>query len=176
LKSGGYQFQRMNPVPENSDWLDPLAIGALDAEALSQLRARLAHSPQERARLEQELALNGLLQDLPAVPLSSNFSTRVMGEISRLEAAQARRRTDWGTPFRWIFRPAMGTAVAALALTGWWQFRLHERSTLAQNVQAVSRAAAVPGVEVFEDFEAIQLLRTSSQPGDVELIATLANP
>lgn len=166
----------MKPAPENSDWLDPVAIGALDAEALSQLRARLASSPQEKAHLEQEVALNGLLQDLPDAPLSSNFTSQVMGEITRLEAKQARRRSAWGAPFRWIFRPAMVTAVAAVALTGWWQFRLHERSNLAQSVQAVSRAAAVPGVEVFQDFDAIQLLRTSSQPGDVELIAALANP
>ncbi len=166
----------MKPVPENSDWLDPVAIGALDAEALSQLRARLAHSPREKARLEEELALNGLLQDLPDAPLSNNFTSQVMGEISRLEATQARRRSAWVAPLRWIFRPALVTAVAALALTGWWQFRLQERSSLAQSVQAVSRAAAVPGVEVFQDFDAIQLLRTSSQPGDVELIAALANP
>lgn len=166
----------MKPVPENSDWLDPVAIGALDAEALSQLQARLAHSPREKARLEEELALNGLLQDIADAPLSNNFTSQVMGEISRLEATQARRRSAWGAPFRWIFRPALATAVAALALTGWWQFRLQERSNLAQSVQAVSRAAAVPGVEVFQDFDAIQLLRTSSQPGDVELIAALDNP
>lgn len=166
----------MKPAPENSDWLDPVAIGALDAEALSRLRARLADSPREKARLEQEIELNQLLQDLPNAPISSNFTSQVMGEISRLEAAEARRRSAWAAPLRWIFRPALVTAVAALALTGWWQFRLHQRSNLAESVQAVSRAAAVPGVEVFQDFDAIQLLRTSSQPGDVELIAALANP
>lgn len=166
----------MKPAPENSDWLDPVAIGALDADALSQLRARLAQSPKEKARLEQELELNRLLQDLPDAPLSSNFASQVMGEISRLEAAQARQPSAWSAPLRWIFRPALVTAVTALALTGWWQFRLQQRSNLAASVQAVSRAAAVPGVEVFQDFDAIQLLRTSSQPGDVELIAALDTP
>jgi anti-sigma factor RsiW len=166
----------MKPAPENSDWLDPVAIGALDAEALSQLRERLAKSPKELARLEQELELNRLLQDLPDAPLSNNFTSQVMGEISRLEATQARRRSAWSAPLRWMFRPALVTAVTALALTGWWQFRLHERSNLAASVQAVSRAAAVPGVEVFQDFDAIQLLRTSPQPGDVELIAALDTP
>jgi hypothetical protein len=34
----------------------------------------------------------------------------------------------------------------------------------------------VPGVEVFEDFDAIRLLPTSTQPGDVELIAALNTP
>lgn len=166
----------MKPAPENSDWLDPVAIGALDAEGLSQLRTRLAHSPREKARLEQEIELNRLLQDLPDAPLSSNFTSQVMGEINRLETSEARRRMAWTAPLRWVFRPALMTAVAALALTGWWQFRLHQRSNLAESVQAVSRATAVPGVEVFQDFDAIQLLRTSSQPGDVELIAALANP
>ncbi len=60
-----------------------------------------------------------------------------------------------------------------MAIAGWWQFRAHQRTSLAINLASVSQAAGMPGVESLQDFDAVQLLRTTAQPGDLELLAVL---
>lgn len=168
----------MTPEPENSDWLDEVQSGRVSRQRAVQLRAEVRKHPKEAARLEEELALNAVLARLPDVPAPSNLAARVLEEIGREEAQFLRPSRRWGAWWRgWgLLRPMAVTATLALALSGWWQFRLHERRTLAESVSEVSLAAAVPGVDALEDLQAIQLLRTSAQPGDLELIAALATP
>ncbi len=168
----------MTPEPENSDWLEEVQSGRVSRERAVQLRRELQKHPREAARLEEELALNTVLARLPEVPVPTNLATRVLEEIRQDEAQFLRKSRRWTTWWRGLglLRPVAVTAVVALALTGWWQFRLHERRVLAESVSEVSLAAAVPGIDTLEDFQAIQLLRTSAQPGDLELIAALATP
>ncbi len=168
----------MTPQRKGDDWQDLLATGRLNSESVSDLRALLRDSPAEYARFEEELALNRLLEDLPRADAPSNLASRVLQQIE-LEDRKARRTVNlgghWWHGLRRL-RPMALTAVAALVLTGWWQFRIHERRVLAESLSTVSHVAAVPGVDSLENFDAIRLLRTTSQPGDVELIAALNTP
>ncbi|HRI13723.1 MAG TPA: hypothetical protein PLX89_12045 [Verrucomicrobiota bacterium] len=168
----------MEPTSKQQDWLDQVQAGQLTPEVVDQLRRELRARPAEAARLEDELSLNAALGSLPPAPVSSNFVARVMAEIEREQISATRRSVPWWT--RAVRIRILGTATAAalfaMALGGWWQTRLHHRQALAASVSAVSGAAAVPGVEWLQDFDAIQLLRTSAQPSDVELIAALATP
>jgi hypothetical protein len=70
-------------------------------------------------------------------------------------------------------RIAWGFAGLALGVIGWWQLQGVARARLAASVAEVSRAAAVPGVEVLQDFDAIRSFQTTAQPGDVALLAAL---
>ncbi|MFO1458017.1 MAG: hypothetical protein U1G08_01310 [Verrucomicrobiota bacterium] len=169
----------MNPSPDSEDWLDNVQGRRLSPEAAERLRRELASRPRERQRLEEELALNRVLDSLPCPEVSTNFLAQVEAQIVRSEAGKSRERSgpwQWFGAFHWI-RPWATVAVALVAVAGWWQIRVHERSSLAGNLAAVSRVAGMPGVDSLQDFEAVQLLRTTALPGDVELLAALdSNP
>ena len=162
----------MNPAPENNDWLDDVEGRRPTAEERAALRRELTGRPRELARLDEELALNGLLDSRPVPRTASNFTARVMAEIAaetaRAERSQAQRWSWFRLP-RLVFA---ATVALALAL-GAYQLQRHHRAQLAVSVSEVSLAAAVPGIEVLRDFEAIRSFRTVAQPGDVALLAAL---
>jgi hypothetical protein len=161
----------MNPVPDHNDWLDEVERRKLPATEVEAWRRALAQRPRERARLEEELALSRLLDELPKPTPSTNFARRVLQAVESGSAAAERAR-ETGVRFRWA-RLAWALAMFAVGLGVWWQFRGISRARLAASVADVSRAAAVPGVEVLQDFEAIRSFQTSTQPGDVALLAAL---
>ncbi len=161
----------MNPVPDHNDWLDEVERRKLSAAEAEALRRELAQRPREQARLEEELALNRLLDELPKSAASTNFACRVMQAVEA-ESAAAERARESRTWFRWP-RLAWALAVFTVGVGGWWQIQGVSRARLAASVADVSRAAAVPGVEVLQDFEAIRSFQTSAQPGDVALLAAL---
>lgn len=168
----------MNPGPERHDWRETILSGRADPETVQRLRSDLRGTPAEAAELEDELALNRLLNALPPPPVPSNLASRVIQQVE-LESRRPAPRSRWlqalRLPLRWTAPVALAAALA-LAFTGWWQVRSRDRRNLAESLATVSRVTAVPGVEVFEDFDAIRLLPTSTQPGDVELIAALNTP
>jgi hypothetical protein len=162
----------MNPAPENNDWLDDVEGRRLTAEERSALRRELTGWPRELARLDEELALNGLLDSRPVPHAASNFTARVMAEIASETARAERSRADRWSWFR-LPRLVFAATVALVVTVGWSQLRRQHRTELAASVSEVSLAAAVPGVEVLRDFEAIRSFRTAAQPGDVALLAAL---
>ena len=162
----------MNPAPENNDWLDDVERRRLTAEERATLRRELAGRPRELARLDEELALNGLLDSRPVPRAASNFTVRVLAEIAAETARAERPRADRWSWFR-LPRLVFAATVAVAVTFGWSQMRRHHRTELAASVSEVSLAAAVPGVEVLQDFEAIRSFRTAAQPGDVALLAAL---
>lgn len=162
----------MNTAPENNDWIDYVEGRRLTAEEQATLRRELAGRPRELARLDEELALNGLLDSRPVPRAASNFTARVMAEIAAETARAERSQADRWSWFR-LPRLVFAATVALAVTLGWSQMRRHHRTELAASVSEVSLAAAVPGVEVLQDFEAIRSFRTAAQPGDVALLAAL---
>lgn len=165
----------MNPAPESEDWLDAVQGRRLSPEEEARLRLPLASRPRELHRLDEELQLNRVIDALPCPKVSSNFLARVEARI-----ADEERASDRSSPTGWnwlrrlhLLRPFATVAVAILALAGWWQFQTHRRANLATSLAVVSQAAGMPGVESLQDFDAVQLLRTTALPGDVELLAAL---
>ncbi|HEX5397612.1 MAG TPA: hypothetical protein VFY06_01000 [Verrucomicrobiae bacterium] len=117
--------------------------------------------------------LRRLVSRLPDVPVSSNFTARVMQEVERQEATHSR---NWKF-LAWNWH-ALLPRVAVAGVLGIAGFALYhhevynERVELAQNVALIAQAQPLPKVEALENFDAIQRM---SQPvhADKELIALL---
>ena len=164
----------MNTPAPHADWLDAVEGRRLTPGEADALHRGLAGRPREQARLAEELALDAALDALPPAQVPSNFVSRVWSDIDRDEAARKRRSRGWPAwlgGFR-ILGPAVSFAALALAMSGWWQFQAHQRAQLATNVAEV--AQVFPDVEALRDFDAIRALETTPLPGDVELVAALA--
>ena len=152
-----------------ASWRRPLT----DAEE-ARLQAWLAAHPEEQTRCESELALNQLLEQLPDVPVASNFTARVL-QAARREAARPAERPFLQVLRHWL-RPrwATGLTWAALAVCVTW-FAIHQadsnaRTRRAKELVVISRSAVVSDPVVVEDFDAIRRLPYAE---DEELFAVL---
>src|SRR5437868_14725535 len=79
-----------------------------DAEA-AELQACLAAHPEVQVEWADEANLNELLEALPVAPVPSNFTSRVLRELERQEAAEARVPQGkpwhfWNWRLRWLPR------------------------------------------------------------------------
>jgi anti-sigma factor RsiW len=147
-----------------------------DAEE-AQLRAFLAAHPEAQTESEREAGLNRLLEQLPDVPVASNFTTRVLQAVER----EAGEQSQMGKPWWKLWWPTLGllpkAAVAAVALCvvllGYHHHRVNVRAQIAQSLPKVSSVISLSSPDVWENFNAInQLSRTPPQP-DRELLALL---
>jgi hypothetical protein len=169
----------MKPDPE-FNWLERLHQGRLDAADVKRWREAATGRPQEGDLLEEELALESLLSELPRPEVGSNFTARVLAEIERgSPRPQKTHPFAFLHRFRWV--PQIGVAGMALALAlGWWQWRGHSRSQLARDVASVARTARaagfseLPPVEALRDFDAIELSRAMPRPDDVAVLRLLS--
>jgi anti-sigma factor RsiW len=140
---------------------------APDDEA--RLEAFLATHPEARATWEEERALGRALQSLPDVPVSSNFTARVLQAVDLEEAREARKQPGW-FPRGW---PRLGwaTVAALVAVLGVQEWRGVKRAQLMKDVTLVSNdITKLPSAEVLRDFDAIQQLPSAS---DDELLIAL---
>lgn len=166
----------MNPAPESRDWLDEVECRRLTPEEIRRLRQDLSARPREAARLAEELALNALLDGGPRPEPASNFTSRVLAAVAAAEPRRDRAASGlsgWLRSLR-LARVAAFATTLAVVTVAWWQVQGHRRGVMAASVVEVTQVAAVPGVEVLENFEAIRLLRTTAQPGDVEVLLALS--
>lgn len=168
----------MERESSNAKWVEEVQRGFIPPERVAQLRQELLGRPGEFKNLEKELELNRWLQKLPDAPLASNFAHRVLDQIQLEERRLQRSRLGIPWIFRFLgsWRHATILALVCLGIICWRQIKVHERRLLAENLYAVSQAVAVPGIGNLQDFDAICLLKTPSQPSDIELIAALATP
>lgn len=158
----------------------------LTPEESAQVQAWLARHPERRAEWEAEQALNRALTSLPDAPVSSNFTSLVL-QAARREAARPGPVSLpwWRQAFAWLHpRPATGVAGAALLLCaawfGWHQNQVLQRNRHAQDLTALSSAAALPEPQLLAaDFETLRRL-PQAEADDDELLAVLqetaANP
>jgi anti-sigma-K factor RskA len=130
----------------------------------------MKHEPSNPNELRE---LSGLLSRLPDAPVASNFTARVMQAIELEEVSRSREKHFFG----WNWRALLPrVAVAAVVLVSGFAFYQHEiysqRAELARSVAQL--AAASPGVEALQNFDAI---RRMSQPAhaDTELLALADN-
>jgi len=147
---------------------------ALTAAEEAGVRAWLAQHPESRADWDLERQLSETLEELPDVPVPSNFTARVLREIGRGEAAprHSPRRPRW---FVRILLPRIALATAALGLA----VAYHEHTTatakraeLVRGVKVVTAVSSLPGPEILQDFDTIRQMPASTGP-DPELIALM---
>ncbi|HEY0550762.1 MAG TPA: hypothetical protein VGF13_14245 [Verrucomicrobiae bacterium] len=135
----------------------------------ARLEAFLAAHPEARTTWEEERALGRALQALPDVPVSSNFTARVMEALDLEEAREARKKPSW-FPRGW---PRLGwaTVTALVAVLGVQEWRSIKQAQLMKDVTLVSsNIPQLPTAEVLRDFDAIQQLPSVS---DDELLIAL---
>jgi anti-sigma factor RsiW len=141
----------------------------LSPEEESRLEAWLAAHPDARAGWEADRALGRALQSLPAAPVSSNFTARVMQELDLEKARASRKQGGWR-----LLWPRLGWATAALALAvlGAQQFRNNQRTQLASDAALVSKdIARLP--DAFRDFDLVESLREIPPSGDDGILIAL---
>lgn len=188
--------------PLNQDWLDEVAQRRLTADEAAQWRRQLSERPSEARRLEEELALNHLLDSQPRPRVSSNFTARVLSDLQESPEQKSWISRSWisrswisrywtqsvvrvshgfgffsGVAGRiWAHSIPIVVAVVCVAIPlnwGWQRVQVHRHGTMARTAAELSVAAAMPGVAVLQDFEAVQLLETRSAPDDVTLMQAL---
>ncbi len=151
-------------------WRDRLT--AREQAELSQL---LAARPELAAEREIEAALNAALRRLPDAPIANNFTARVLAAVEVEAAARGRMARPAGAAFwRWRWLPKFAFVAVLLwgGLVIWEQAREARRADLIESVATVAGVSAMPGVEMLQDFEAIQALGRPLR-ADEELLALL---
>ena len=143
----------------------------LTIEEESKLESWLATHPEARAQWEEERALSRAIQSLPDVPVSSNFTARVLQAVDADHAAETRkeRSSPW---FRFLL-PRIGWAVAVTVLVA-----VGIRSTIRPKPEDVLvnlpvDFAKLPTPDVLADFDAINQLRQASVTTDDRLLEAL---
>jgi hypothetical protein len=155
-------------------------------EELMETRWRRELTSQERAALQiyfsthphaqvawnQESGLSHLLEKLPDVPLSTNFTSLVMQAVERegMKTKQSASPVLHWLKFNWLSRAAVAGLIVCASLFSVQQYRAAKRTEIAQNVVAISTAATVPQ-EWLQNFDAIN--RLGQPPVDNELLAAL---
>jgi len=145
----------------------------LTPEEESRLEGYFAESPGARAAWEEERALSRALRALPDLPVSSNFTSRVLQEIDRDERQAERRARPW---FQ-VLWPRLGWATAVV-LGGVLVFQHRAAkedllvSGLARVSQEMQQLKQLPEPELLQDFEVIERL-SQAAPSDDELLAAL---
>lgn len=178
--------------PLNQDWLDEVTRRRLPADEAAQWRRQLSERPSEARRLEEELALNHLLDSQPKPRASTDFTARVLSGIQESPERESGISRWWtlgvfqvesGARFfsgmiGRLWRHSIPIAVALVCVAiplnwGWERVQIHRHGAMARTAAELSVAAAMPGVAVLQDFEAVQLLETRSAPDDVTLMQAL---
>ena len=164
----------MNDV-RNEDLIRLSFRRELTPEEESRLENYFAAYPQARTQWEEDRALGRAVQSLPDVPVSSNFTSRVLQAVDLDEVREARQRQS-----KWrlrTFLPRFSWAAVAAMLT---LFFVHNRDAAKRDqvVKVLSKVSSelkgVPEPDVvLQDFEAINRLVKTSVPSDDELLTAL---
>ena len=139
-----------------------------------ELQNWLAAHPEARDDWETEAALSRVLDRLPEIKVSSNFTARVL-EAVELESAAVARAADSKRKWFWrsfLPKTAFASVFLIMGVMAVREARLEKSQRLAKSVAAVSQVASLPGPDVLKDFDAIQQLNRSPAP-DTELLALL---
>jgi hypothetical protein len=125
------------------------------------MRRFLAEKPGANEEWDREEALNRLLEQMPAAPVSSNFTARVVACARAGERASARREEEAAVP--WIFRSfwarcVAGTAMVCAGFLSFQGYQAAHRTNEAREIAAASQLAALPPMDWWNDFDTIQRL------------------
>jgi hypothetical protein len=171
----GYRTDVIMSVPDLNKLADALQQNKLTSEQEAQLSDYLAAHPDQRARWEEEIALNQLLRQVPDVPVSSNFTALVLGAV---------RQTSPRSPFQsnlchalfvrhWQAKLASALMVVSVGVLTYHEHELTLRRDLARNLVEMSKLTAGTPLELIVNFDAIERLNQVPVTVDRELVAAL---
>jgi anti-sigma factor RsiW len=146
----------------------------LTPEEESQLESHFDSHPEARAQWEEERAVSRAVTALPNVPVSRNFTARVLQAIDLDQKAKERRKMP--KPWLRMFLPRFAGAAAAalLAFFGVHEWRAFQQAKMAKDVWFITKdLRRVPDPEILQDFEVINSLRATPAASDDELLIAL---
>lgn len=172
--AGGMVFKRtvtMNEL-DRSDLLKLAVQRPLSSNELTRLRSLYGTEPDGMEAMELDLRVTQSISQLPNVPVSSNFTAQVLQRVERVEGGRRVKAGSgfWGVLMRWVRPITVGSALAFVGVVGYLQYRTSARVEFAESVATLSTAAAVPPLELLQNFEAINQLSQVPRDEDVELV------
>jgi hypothetical protein len=151
MNNNGMNEPTYNQLKEKS-WVEPLS-----AEEAAELKHYLGDNPTMQQDWQDDAALTTVLNRLPNVSVSSNFTSRVVQAVQRDEAAAARKTTPWRAFWRrsWIPRFALAVATLCLGTFSFHEYQLVAQNKFAKQVREVAESAPIPQVNWLKDFDTI---------------------
>jgi hypothetical protein len=148
---------------------------ALNRDEAAALQKFLAANPGAREAWGEEAALNRLLEHLPAPPVSSNFTARLLQTVQAVPVRPGWR--DWFAPAQWlpesrVWRVAMCSMMVGVGLFSFREYQVIHRMRMASELAGVSRVAALPPMEWLKDFDTINGM-SQVRVADDDLLAAL---
>ena len=168
----------MNPDSQE-DWLDHVSGPRPDAGEVARLLGPGVLTPAERRRLDDELALNRVLDaHRPGPVVSSNFASMVVDRVAREGQVS---RPGWPSWPRWavIGWPRAMAWAGAMGLAGVLAVVVVQRvgPGIGTSLAALGapRVGPIPAMDpsVLADFDAVRLLGSTPRTDDEQLILAL---
>jgi hypothetical protein len=144
----------------------------LTASEAAAIRQYLASQPQATGDWEKDDSLNRLLEQWPSVPVSSNFTARVVAAARRSEPAPVARGAMPWIFGRWWAQLAAGAVMVGVGFLSFQEYQSAHRARQAQELAAAGRLAALAPIEWLNDFDTIQRL-DKVKVADDELLSVL---
>ncbi|MDB6058583.1 MAG: hypothetical protein JWO95_2427 [Verrucomicrobiales bacterium] len=152
-----------NELKEKS-WVEPLS-----AAERAELRNYLSANPELQQEWDEEASLTTVLNRLPNVPVSSNFTSLVMQAVKRVDVETERKQTRSFWRFGWL--PKFGIAIAMLCLGtfSFHEYQVTTRAKLAADVKEFAESAPIPQVDWLKNFDTIEQM-SKVQVADNDLL------
>jgi hypothetical protein len=160
---------------EQNAWRESLWRRKPTPKELADLFARQGLTTEDRREAVVEAALTEALGQIPDLPVSSNFNSRV---LAKLQVAERKRPVgeglgDWLRTFL-PMRRAVALGFGCVLLIGSWvayqQFRPDTKAL--EGLIAVSEVRSLPSAEILADFDAIRMINTTAT-ADEELLVLM---
>lgn len=164
----------------NESWRELTWRENLPPHQARRLAQKIAEQPALSAEEEEERNLTRLLNQLPDVPVPSNFTALVLQEVAKEKQRRiVSRRFGWQFWARWSTRAAFAGLLGILSWVGFTRYELRREEEIARNVVEFSRRMSIPvenlrPSDILSNFEAIRRLNPVASQDDDELIGALA--
>lgn len=161
---------------EYQKWLEAAQSGQLSIGELQRLADQHGWPLEQTEELRREIVLHRVLSELPPIPVSSNFTYRVLAAVERETLTHRPAWREWLARCwpRWV-APAAAAAAVAIYLGVAQNHSANQRAQLAASVHAVAALVTAPAnttetldLEVWDNFDVI--LRMGSVAPDNELL------
>jgi len=159
------------------DWIDLHWQRALTQEEAGQWETFLQENPSHHEEWEWDQQLLQGVHQLAAVPLSNNFTSRVIRSVEHLQPEsviqeEETRSSGAGWLSKWWSLPGIRIAgTSAVLLAGFWLWQWDPTAPdMVESITTVTRAETVPTVEELENFDAINGLAQPHPDVDWELV------
>jgi len=149
----------------------------LTANEVRRLEAHWVHFPADRQVWVEEMGLNRLWQELPDVPVSSNFTAQVLEKATAQACGGAAphglARWGWLASWDWMQKAVLVLGAVCVVWLTSLEYRRHSRIELARSLAAASHEAVVPSPDILNDFDAINRLSQVPPMVDNDLLVAL---